>query len=70
MAEESIYDKAANAIAERAGAETDTDLITYDKLDDFNFRGLVRRYGFNNVARYIKLMESKKAGIPRLFGRN
>ncbi len=69
MPEESVYERAANNIAKRSGAETDTELLVYNKLDDFNFRGLVRRYGFNDVARYIKIMESKKQGIPRLFGK-
>ena len=70
MAEHNPFKDAANNIAARFGQETDTELIQYGQLKDHHFGGLVRRYGFEDVRRYIQLMEAKKAGIPRLFRRN
>ena len=61
------YEDAANNTAKRAGIETDNELIQYGQLQDYHFRGLERRYGFEQVRRYITLMEARKAGIPRLF---
>ena len=69
MADHNPFKSAANAIAARHGKDTDTELIQYGQLESHHFSGLVRRYGFEDVRRYIQLMEAKKAGIPRLFKR-
>ncbi len=63
------YEDAANNTAARSGIETDNELIQYGRLDDQHFKGLVRRYGFEDVRRYIQLMEAKRAGIPRILRR-
>ncbi len=58
-----LYEDAAQNIAKRSGQETDTDLATYNSLKPYHFEGLQRKYGFEDVRRYIVLMESKRLGI-------
>ena len=70
MADHNPFKSAANAISARHGQEVDTELLEYLQLKDYHFSGFVRRYGFEDVRRYIQLMETKKAGIPRLFKRD
>jgi len=60
------FEEAMKNTLTRIGEEIDEDLITYNKLKPHHFQGLTRRYGFENVQRYIKIMESKRKGIPRL----
>ncbi len=60
------FEDAMQNTLKRVGSETDEDLITYNKLKPYHFRGLNRRYGVDNVNRYIKLMEAKRQGIDRI----
>jgi hypothetical protein len=67
----SIYEQAVQNIAARAGQDTDQDLITYNRLKPYHFKALQNKYGFEDVRRYIVMMESKKKGIktlPEIFG--
>jgi hypothetical protein len=64
-----LYEQAARNIAERAGEETDEDLLIYNNLKPFHFKALQNKYGFEDVRRYITLMESKRLGIKPLPGR-
>ena len=66
---ESPFERAMKNTLERVGVEQDQELIAYSKLKDTHFRAITRRFGFDNVQRYIRVMEAKKAGIPRLLGR-
>jgi hypothetical protein len=63
------FAQAMDNTMKRAGVEQDMELVTYGKLQDTHFRALTRRFGFDNVQRYIRVMEAKRAGIPRLLGR-
>jgi len=49
------------------GVETDPEVLLYDGLGKDDFSGLVRRYGFEDVRRYIQTMETKRVGIPPIF---
>ena len=60
------FEDAMKNILERVGTETDPELVTYNTLKPYHFKGLERKYGIENVARYIKIMEAKRQGIPRL----
>jgi hypothetical protein len=67
----SIYEQAVQNIASRAGQDTDQDLVTYNRLKPYHFKALQNKYGFEDVRRYIVMMESKKKGIktlPEIFG--
>mgnify|MGYP001573482975 CR=1 FL=1 len=63
------FEEAMNNTLKRVGVETDQELVHYATLKDTHFRALTRRFGFDNVQRYIRIMEAKRAGIPRLFGK-
>ena len=63
------FEQAMKNTLKRAGVETDQELVNYSKLQDTHFRALTRRYGFDNVQRYVRIMEAKRQGIPRLFGK-
>ena len=63
---DNIYEQAARNAAERAGEETDDDLLIYNKLTPYHFKRLQNKYGFEDVRRYITLMESKRVGIKPL----
>ena len=65
----SPFDSAMENTLKRIGAETDQSIIAYNKLQPTNFRALQRRYGFDNVQRYIRVMEAKRAGIDRILRR-
>ena len=60
------FEDAMKNTLNRIGEETDKDLITYNRLTPFHFRGLTRMYGMKEVNRYIKIMEARRAGIPRV----
>lgn len=60
------FQQAMQNTMKRLGMETDDDLITYEKLQPYHFRALTRRYGLDNVERYIKVMESRRKGIKRI----
>jgi hypothetical protein len=60
------FEQAMGNILDRLGEEQDEDLIMYEKMTPFIFRGLARRYGQEEVNRYIKIMEAKRQGIPQL----
>lgn len=60
------FSDAMQNVLERTGTETDEDLITYNKLKPYHFRAFNRRYGTKNVNRYIKIMEARRQGIPRI----
>ena len=60
------YEEAMKNTLKRVGTETDEDLLIYEKLEPFHFKGLNRRYGIENVNRYIKIMEAKRVGIDRI----
>lgn len=62
----SPFEEAMQNTMKRLGMETDEDLIKYEKLEPRHFRGLSRKYGFNNVKRYVKIMESRRKGIKRI----
>ena len=67
----SIYEQAVQNIATRAGQDTDKDLIIYNKLEPYHFKALQNKYGFEDVRRYVVMMESKRKGIktlPEIFG--
>ena len=63
------FEQAMKNTLDRVGAETDPALIQYSTLKNTHFRALQRRFGFDNVQRYVRVMEAKRAGIPRLFGK-
>ena len=60
------FEQAMGNMMDRLGIEQDEDLITYEQLKPFHFEGLTRKYGVDNVNRYIKIMEAKRQGIPRV----
>lgn len=60
------FEEAMQSTLKRVGTETDEDLVLYESLKPYHFRGLNRKYGETNVNRYIKIMEAKRAGIKRL----
>jgi len=64
--ERNPFSDAMQNILKRVGTETDKDLVVYEKLEDYNFRALNRRYGSDNVNRYIRIMEARRQGIPRI----
>jgi len=45
------------------GADRDPDLRVYNRLDQDAFDKLAKRYGFENVAEYIRQMELKRLGV-------
>ena len=69
MAEVNLFDQAARNVAERAGQDSDQDLLIYNKLTPFHFKKLQNKYGFEDTRRYIVMMESKRLGIKPLPGR-
>ncbi len=62
-----VFDDAIEKTAKRMGVETDPDVMKYESLNKDDFDGLVRRYGFEDVRRYIQTMETKRIGIPPIF---
>ena len=60
------FEEAMQNTLARVGVEQDEDLVTYNKLEDYHFQGLNRRYGAEAVNRYIKIMEAKRQGIKRI----
>ena len=63
------FEQAMKNTLKRAGVETDQELVQYAKLKDTHFRAITRRFGFDNVQRYVKIMEAKRLGISRIVGR-
>ena len=62
----SPFEDAMQNTLDRLGVEQDDDLVIYNKLEDYHFKGLNRRYGTEAVNRYIKIMEAKRLGIKRI----
>ena len=60
------FEDAMKNTLDRLGVEQDEDLMIYNDLKPYHFAGLNRRYGVENVNRYIKIMEAKRLGIKRI----
>jgi len=45
------------------GVDSDPDLRLYHRINPDSFDELARRYGFENVAEYIRQMELRRLGV-------
>jgi hypothetical protein len=59
-----IVDKAFDDLLDKTGSgEGDPDLNRYNQLMPSDFKGLEKRFGKDEVDRYIKTMEAKRMGV-------
>lgn len=61
------FERAMDNIVNALGGETDPDVLFYNTLEERDFQNMVRRYGFEDVRRYIQTIETKKLGLRRIF---